>query len=282
MSEPQRILLIKPSSLGDIVHTLPVVAALKQRWPSAHVSWLVKRQWSDLVERVLGVDRVWPLDPTIGGWLGQVRALRRERWDLVIDLQGLFRSASMGWLSGGPVRVGFANAREGSPWFYTNSVSVPTVDMHAVDRYLLVAEAVGATLKGTPQFQWKPFDRDLELVRDLVKPRGLSIGQPWLAMHVSSRWATKRWPLRSFAAVADQLARDGPGPTVVIGSQDERAEVEELKTLVKSPIIDLTGAIPLGCLPAFLSQSAAMVTNDSGPMHISAAVGTPVIALFGP
>jgi len=154
--------------------------------------------------------------------------------------------------------------------------------MHAVDRYLLVAEAVGATLKGTPQFQWKPFDRDLALVGDLVKPRGLSIGQPWLAMHVSSRWTTKRWPLRSFAAVADQLARDGLGPTVVIGSQEERAEVEELKTLVKSPIIDLTGAIPLGCLPAFLSQAAAMVTNDSGPMHIAAAVGTPVIALFGP
>jgi ADP-heptose:LPS heptosyltransferase len=101
-------------------------------------------------------------------------------------------------------------------------------------------------------------------------------------MHVSARWRTKRWPRSSFAAVADQLSKDGLGPIVVMGSRNEQGEVEELKTLAKRPIIDLAGAVPLGCLPVFLSKAAVLITNDSGPMHIAAAVGTPVVALFGP
>lgn len=282
MSDMPRILLIKPSSLGDIVHTLPVVAAVKQQWPAAHLTWLVKRQWAELVERVEGVDRVWPLNAGVGSWLGQVRALRAEPWDLVIDLQGLLRSAAIGWLSGGSVRVGFANGREGSPWFYTKRVAVPTPDMHAVDRYLLVAAAVGARPQGTPRFQFKMLERDTAEVRDLFHQRGISLDKPWVAMHVSARWVTKRWPLRSFAAVADQLSKDGLGPIVVMGSRDEQGEVAELKALTKTSMIDVAGAIPLGCLPVFLSKAAAMITNDSGPMHIAAAVGTPVVALFGP
>lgn len=282
MSDRQRILLIKPSSLGDIVHTLPVVAALKQRWPDAHVSWLVKRQWADLVDRVEGVDQVWRLDASVRVWLKQARALRAQRWDLVIDLQGLFRSAAMGWLSGGPVRIGFANAREGSPWFYTQRVPVPTLNMHAVDRYLLAAAAAGAPPQGSPQFRFKMLEADLSLVRGIFQRNGMALDKPWVALHVSARWPTKRWPLRSFSAVAEQLTKDGLGPVVIIGSPDERGEAEQLKSLIASPIVDLTGAIPLGCLPLFLSKASAMVTNDSGPMHVAAAVGTPVVALFGP
>lgn len=281
-ADVQRILLIKPSSLGDIVHSMPVVAALKRRWPDAHLTWLVKRQWAELVGRVDGVDRVWPMEPSLSGWLAPARALRAERWDLAIDLQGLFRSAAIGWLSGGSVRVGFANGREGSPWFYTKQVAVPNPDMHAVDRYLLVAAAVGASSKEPPQFQFKMSETDCAVVRDVFHRRGISIDKPWVAMHVSARWPTKRWPLRSFAAVADQLSKDGLGPIVVMGSRDDQGEAAELKALTKTSIIDVTGAIPLGCLPIFLSKAAAMITNDSGPMHVAAAVGTPVVALFGP
>lgn len=282
MTDVQRILLIKPSSLGDIVHALPVVAALKQRWPAAHLSWFVKRQWADLVDRVAGVDRVWPVEPTFRSWVGQVRALRAERFDLVIDLQGLFRSGLLAWLSGGQRRFGFANGREGSPWFYTDRVSVPTIEAHAVDRYLLVAAALGAPLQRAPQFRFTMPDADMAVVRDVFHQRGISVDQPWVAMNVSARWATKRWPLSSFAVVADRLGKEGFGPIVVIGSQDEQGEVNRLKSMTRHPPIDLTGAIPLGCLPALLSKASVMITNDSGPMHVAAAVGTPVVALFGP
>ena len=282
MPAVQRILLIKPSSLGDIVHALPVVAALKDRWPAAHIMWLVKRQWADLVERAEGVDRVWPVDATVRSWLGQVRALRAERFDLAIDLQGLFRSGALARLSGAPRRIGFINGREGSPWFYTQLVPVPTVEMHAVDRNLLVAAALGARPQGTPQFRFKMLDADMAVVRDIFQRKGVSVDSPWVAMNVSARWPTKRWPLSSFAVVLEQLHKEGLGPVVVIGSSDEQHDANQLKALTKSPFIDLTGAVPVGCLPALLSKAAVVITNDSGPMHIAAALGIPVVAMFGP
>jgi len=282
MPDYHRIFLIKPSSLGDIVHTLPVVAALKSRWPAVHLTWLVKRQWADLIHRFDGVDRIWPVDSTVGGWLGQVGALRRERFDLVIDLQGLFRSGALAWLSGGPMRIGFANGREGSPWFYTHRVTVPSVEMHAVDRYLLVAAALGASSQDRPQFRFKDLGGDMAAIKDLSQRKGWSLEQPWVAMNVSARWPTKRWPLSSFAAVLDRMHQKCLGPVVVIGSADEQREVDQLRSMTTSPFVDLTGAVSLRLLPAFLSRAAVFITNDSGPMHVAAAVGTPVVALFGP
>jgi lipopolysaccharide heptosyltransferase I len=277
-----RILLIKPSSLGDIVHTFPVVSAIKERWPATHITWLVKRQWAELVERAEDVDRVWPVDATARSWVWQLRALRIERFDLVVDLQGLFRSGVLTGFSGAPRRIGFANGREGSPWFYTDLVRVPHQEMHAVDRYLLVAEALGACPERPPRFRFKITEADMVVVRNAFRRQGLSVDRPWVAMHVSARWPTKRWPLESFGAVVDELDRAGIGPVVLIGGPDDRRDVSQLKALAKASVIDLTGAVPLGCLPALLSKSGALITNDSGPMHVAAALGIPVVAMFGP
>jgi heptosyltransferase I len=281
-SDVQRILLIKPSSLGDIVHAMPVVAALKQRWPAAHLTWLVKRQWAELVERIEGVDRVWPVHASLQGWLSQVPALRREAFDLVIDLQGLLRSAVMGWASGCPVRAGFANGREGSPWFYTRRVTVPTAEMHAVDRYLLVAAAIGAKPVGQPEFRFRGTNADGNQVETLMRQNGLAADIPWIAMQVSARWKTKRWPLESFAAVADYFQRERLAQIALIGGADERREAERVKSLMHTPPVDLAGTTSIGLLPALLRQAALLITNDSGPMHVAAAVGTPVVGLFGP
>ncbi len=282
MPDYRRILLIKPSSMGDIVHALPVVHVLKQQYPQAKLTWLVKSQWAGLVERAEGVDRVWPVDPGLAGWLSQVHALRAERFDLVIDLQGLLRSAVMSRLSGCPDRIGFANGREGSPWFYTTRVTVPAPDMHAVDRYLLVAEAVGAKQAGEPQFRLQETDSDRDRIEALMRQKGLAAGMPWIAVQVSARWPTKRWPAASFSAVADHIQRDGLAQVAVVGGADEYADVEQVKRLMETSPIDLTGAIAIGLLPSLLRRAALLITNDSGPMHVAAAVGTPVIALFGP
>lgn len=277
-----RILLIKPSSLGDIVHTLPVVSALKAQWPGAHITWLVKRQWAELVERVEGIDRVWPVDQTVGSWIRQGHALRAERFDLAIDLQGLLRSGLLARLSGAPMRIGFVDGREGSPWFYTHRVPVLNPDIHAVDRYLLVAAALGIATPMRPRFAFSILAEDFAVVRALFERNDDSIDRPWVAMNVGARWLTKRWPLASFAAVADQLYESHGDPVVMIGSADDRLYVERLRALMKRPCIDLSGAVPLRCLPALLSKAVVMVTNDSGPMHIAAACGIPVVAMFGP
>jgi len=282
MSDYRHILMIKPSSLGDIVHAMPTCAAIRRAHPKARLTWLVKRQWAGLVERIEGVDRVWPVEPTLMGWLSQVPPLRVERFDLVVDLQGLFRSAAIGWLSGSPLLVGFANGREGSPWFYSRRVSVPQSEMHAVDRYLLVAKAVGAGESGTPEFRFRIPQSDYDEVDRLLSRSGVTPGTNWVAMNVSARWPTKRWPAPSFAEVADRLQQEGYGAVVMIGGPDERADVAEVIARMKTPAIDLAGATTVGLLPALLSKASLLITNDSGPMHIAAAAGTPVVALFGP
>lgn len=283
MAEYKRILFIKPSSMGDIVHALPVLAALRGRFPQAHITWLVKRQWAELVERAEGLDRVWAVGSGPMGWLSAVPRLRAERFDLAVDLQGLLRSALMAWLAGCPARIGFANGREGSPLFYTRRVAVPTPDMHAVDRYLLVAEALGAARPTPPQFRLVRRPDDQRQVAGALARVGVSPGSPWIAMHVSARWPTKRWPAESFAAVADQLDRERAGPVVLIGGPEDQAAAQAVQSLARAASVhDLTGQIPLRLLPALLQSASVLVTNDSGPMHVAAAVGTPVVALFGP
>ena len=282
MPDYRHILLIKPSSLGDIVHAMPVCAAIRRAYPKARLTWLVKREWAGLVERIDGVDRVWPVESTLTGWLSQVSALRAERFDLVVDLQGLFRSAAIGWLSGSPLCVGFANGREGSPWFYSRRVPVPQLEMHAVNRYLLVAKAVGAVESGAPEFRFRIPQTDHEEVDRLLSQSGITTGMSWVAMNVSARWPTKRWPAASFAEVADRLRQEGCGAVVMIGGPDERAEVAAVSGMMKTPPIDLAGATAVGLLPALLSRASMLITNDSGPMHVAAAVGIPVVALFGP
>ncbi|MCC6967309.1 MAG: glycosyltransferase family 9 protein [Nitrospira sp.] len=283
MTDPvRRILLIKPSSLGDIVHAMPTLAALRERFPQADVTWLVKRQWASLVEVIEGVDQICAVEQGLMGWLGEVPDLRAARFDLVVDLQGLFRSGAMAWLTGCSRRVGFANAREGSPYCYTQRVAVPAGSMHAVDRYLLVAEALGAARPKAPRFDFIDRAEDRSAVGALLAAAGLAAASPWVAMNVSARWETKRWPPQQFAEAADRLAVAQGIPIVFMGGPAERPETRAVMARMRTKAIDLTGQTPVGLLPSLLRHAAVLVTNDSGPMHIAAAVGTPVVALFGP
>ena len=282
MPEYRRILIIKPSSLGDVVHALPTLAALRDRFPSAHIAWLVKKQWAGILERAEGLDQIWRVDPGLRGWIRHVPALRAAAFDLVIDLQGLFRSGAMAWLTGCRTRIGFANGREGSPLFYTQRVSVLTRDMHAVDRYRLVAASVGAVSTREPEFRLTPTVHDRIEVARLLEQAGRTLGVPWIAVNVSARWKTKRWPAEHFAHVADAIHDEGLGRVALIGSADDRPAITDVVAHMRTTPIDLTGKTGPDLLPALLESATLLVTNDSGPMHIAAATGTPVIALFGP
>src|SRR5690348_11735486 len=223
-----RILIIKPSSLGDIVHALPTLQALRTGYRHAHIAWLVKRQWAALLARADGLDRVWAVGPGVGGWLSMVPGLRAERFDLVVDLQGLLRSGAMAWLTGCRRRVGFANAREGSPLLYTDRVPVPTTEMHAVDRYLLAAAAVGAPWEGEPHFGLHPLPEDGREIDTRLDEHGVRRGVPWVGFVVSARWPTKRWPVESFAGVAEALQRDVGVRVVLIGGPDDQEAAREV------------------------------------------------------
>ena len=284
LSNGSRLLVIKPSSLGDIVHALPTVAALRRRFPSAKITWLVKREWAAVLEGNPYLDEVLALDLSPKGWPSAIRAVRAGRFDTVVDLQGLLRSALLGWISGAPVRIGFANGREGSPWFYTERVPVPSPSMHAVDRYLLTAKYLGADPGEVKPSEFSlPHDTQAETrVEVLLAAAGVQAGATLVAMNPSARWDTKRWPSESFAAVGDRLQQDEATRVVLIGGRDERPVGKQVMRAMQTAPIDLMGQTTLKELIALLRRARLLVTNDSGPMHLAAAVGTPVIALFGP
>ena len=282
MNDYHRILIIKPSSLGDVVNALPTLAALRDRFPKAYIAWFVKRQWAGLLERAEGLDAVWPVEPTLTGWLREILHLRTSGFDLVVDLQGLLRSGMTARLTGCPARIGFANAREGSPWFYTHRVPVPTPDMHAVDRYLLVASSLGAVPRGSPEFRLHAQPGDGEEIAGLLGRHGVKAGTAWIAMNVSARWPTKRWPPEFFAATADRIQTEGLGSVVLLGGPEDQELARAVKERMRTVPIDLTGVTTPGLLPALLGAATLLLTNDSGPMHVAVAVGTPVVALFGP
>ena len=279
----RRILLIKPSSLGDIVHALPTAAALKRCFPAAALTWLVKRQWAGVLEGSSAVHHILPVDLSLGGWPASIQAVRAGQFDLVVDLQGLFRSAVLGWLSGAPVRVGFANGREGSPWFYTQKVAVVDSEMHAVDRYLLVPRSLGGAPPpiGTLDFPLAVDSGADKNVTEMLLSGGAIAGSPLVAINAGARWPTKQWPSSAFAEVADQLQDQGIR-VVVIGSVVESQQASTVVEHMRTSAINLVGKTSIKELIALLRRVRLLITNDSGPMHLAAALGTPVVALFGP
>ncbi|MBI3604032.1 MAG: glycosyltransferase family 9 protein, partial [Nitrospirae bacterium] len=150
------------------------------------------------------------------------------------------------------------------------------------DRYLLVAAALGAPVHGAPAFRLRLLPTDRGEVSALLEKHKVSAERTWIAVNVSARWPTKRWPPAMFAAALDRLNEEGLGPIVLIGGPDEKPKVKAVKGLMKTDPVDVTGETTPGILPALLQSASLLLTNDSGPMHVAAAVGTPVVALFGP
>jgi heptosyltransferase-1 len=281
---PRRVCLIKPSALGDIVNALPVLSALRGLWPEAHIAWVVNRGLRGLLEGHPDLDDVIPFDrggPRMG-LQGAVAAgrfltgLRRRRFDVVIDLQGLLRSGIMSAVTGAPVRVGRADAREGSRRFYTHRVPPPAPDAHAVDRLLPIARAFGADI-ASPRFVLPIQDGDRRWAREVMA----GVPAPRLVLNLGARWPTKRWPPAHFAELARRAVRECGAGLVAIGAPEDRPVVEEFGSLVSGlPWLDLCGKTTLPQLAAVASESDLVVSNDTGPLHVAAAAGARVVGIY--
>jgi heptosyltransferase-1 len=279
----QNILILKPSSLGDVVHTLPVAAALRHAFPAATLTWLIKRQWAEVLDSNPYLDRVLAVDFSLAGWPAIIRAVRDSHFDIVLDLQGLFRSAFLAWISKAPVRVGFENGREGSRWFYTHRVSVGTGTMHAVDRYLLLAREITGDRGETAKLNFPmPSNAATEgRISSLLRSEDVSPDTPLVALNPGARWATKRAPSRLFAEVADRLQESG-FRVMLLGDGTPGDPAAAVVDTMRSRPINLVGRTTISDLIEVLRRVRLLVTNDSGPMHLAAAMGVPLIALFGP
>ena len=289
---PDRICVIKPSALGDVVQTLPLLPVLKSRFPGAGITWVVNRELADLVAGHPCVDEVLLFDRR-GGWRDWRRLLSRlasRRFDMVFDLQGLFRTGVMTLATRAPIRVGLQTAREGSS-LTTNCVipdSGRNVPAHA--RLWRVAEILGLG-DGPKETQIAVSDADRDWADAIV--RGLP--HPLMAVHPGAGWETKRWPVEKFASLLDHATRAWHGSTIILGSGGERPDAERLQQLLEgrwSPaasasggatparLLNLAGRTTLKQLAALLARVPVVISNDSGPMHLAAGLGTPTLGLF--
>jgi lipopolysaccharide heptosyltransferase I len=277
--------LIKPSALGDIIHALPVLTALRRRFPGAQITWVVNRTYELLLRGHPDLDATLPFDrgASRAGIPAAVRryiqfghALRQQQFDLVVDLQGLFRSGLMVLATGAARRVGLSTAREGATCFYTDVIRVSEPQqMHAVDRYWRIAETVG--VGDVPKLFRLPLPQHQQAwAMSKLSP----LPRPWLTVGLGARWLTKRWPPGHFAALLQRAANRFGGSAIFVGGRDEMTAAQWTRNRIEIPSLDLTGQTTLSQLAAVLSYADVMIANDTGPLHLAAALGRPVVAPY--
>lgn len=289
----QRILIIKPSSLGDVIHALPVLAALRSQFPSAHIAWLIGRSFAPLLEGHPLLDELIPFDRARYGkmlrspriffeFMQFTRALRARRFDLVVDLQGLIRSGFLAWASGAAQRVGFRDAREMAWIFYNRRFRSTAARPHAVDRNLDLIAQLGISTAGPPQFPLPISAAELSAARGLLAAAGCTRSD-FIAVAPGARWPSKQWGAARFADLIRRAAEAGLPRCVLLGSPDDRAIAHAIvNELPRGTVVDLVGRTTLRELTAILSLCRLLLSCDSGPMHIAAALARPLVALFGP
>ena len=306
-----RILLIKPSALGDVVHTIPVLPKLRARFPTAQIDWLITPDNAGLVRHHPDLSGVVLFDRQRFAHLGRnwtatteplrlLRQLWQARYDLVIDLHGQMRSALITLATGAPVRVGFdrpirstrlasghhalrnfpkhgwTGAREGSWIAYSHHIPISTLDVHAVDRYLWLTPILG--------LDDSPIDSRIYLSAEIEAAAQQFLEQYALqqfgALVPGTIWETKHWYPERFAEVGQWLKKQG-FDVVVLGSKRDRRRCDQITQLCGGAI-DFSGQTTPAELAAILKRAAVCVTNDSGAMHLAVALDRPVVSVFGP
>jgi lipopolysaccharide heptosyltransferase I len=275
----KKILIIKPSSLGDIVHTLPFLSAIHDRYPHAEIHWVVAKGLHRFLEGHPLIHKLWIMDKD--GWkncrqpkknIREInsfrRGLRNEHFDISVDLSGLLRSGLITWAAGARYRLGFSDSDEGSPFFYSHKIQGGD-QIHAIDRYLKLACFMDCDISKI-SFPFPPLPEIPGLLADL--PEKFCIMAP------SAGKKANRWPARRFGELAGKL----PIASVIIASSADLDIAAEVVRESKGKAINVAGKTNLKELVALIEKCQFFICNDTGPMHIAAAICIPVFALFGP
>jgi lipopolysaccharide heptosyltransferase I len=283
--QPRRVLIVKPSALGDVVSTVPVLRGLRRTFPDAHISWLLSPACSPLVAGDPDLDEVIPFERKLLGraWRsGQgmrslaklVGQMKHGRFDWVLDLQGLLRSQLLTGLTRAPLRAGFAQVREGVRLLYTHSV--PTGCRHAVDRNIELARRLGVDAR-PEDFSLHVAGRARLFADELADARDLG---EYVICVPPTRWATKLYPTRHWRSVVAQLAQHRK--VVLVGAPGERHLVDPVAEGLGERVVNLAGQTDVEQLVGVIARSAGVVCCDSAAMYIAPAVGVKVLALIGP
>ena len=282
--EYNNILIIKMSSLGDVLHTLPFVAELRERFPHARLTWLVHPQFSGfvpdppMVDEVIYFDKVKFNKMSLGKkWscFKEMRSLLHSRnFDLVIDMQGLFKSAVLAAISGCNNRIGYCEMREGSG-LVSKAITGAHAKDHVIERYLDVARYLGCAVKDI-RFPMPDLQKEWQAVQEKTE----AVKEPYVVLVPGARWETKKWPIEYFSELAEMILRDGK--QVVLAGGPEDTSLGSQITRLSPGVTDLTGKTGLRELGALIQHSTAYISGDTGPLFIAAAMKRPLIALYGP
>ncbi len=280
-----RLLIVRLTSLGDIIHALPVAVALRAAYPSAHLSWLVDHRWRPVLDQVKGIDEVVAIPR--GGWKGLregIARLRRARFDGVVDVQGLYKSAILAWLSSAPLRVGFsgAAARESGASLFYNRRVLPSYG-HRIDKNLSLAAALEArapSSAGDPRSLFPlSISPDAEAsVQQALRNHGVTA---YFLLSPGGGWISKCWPAERFGELHRRLAARLGWRGIVTYGPGERPLANAVVDSAGSPA-PLLLELDLPQLMAALKSAQFFVGGDTGPLHLSVALGTPVVGLYGP
>jgi len=293
------ILIVKLSAIGDVIHTLPALNALRKQFPGATINWLVEEAAADLLIGHPALNRV--LVSRRKQWLAQLRngparaaawqemrrfwhELRDTRYDMVLDFQALLKSGLLLSVVHGARKIGFDKGMQHQEHSYLLlNERLPPVDMevHALDRNLEMLRRVGIPAAevayGVPLS-----DAERERVTLLLRENGISPGSTIIAINPMTKWETKNWDNRKFAALADRLLERSAVRLVFTGARDDWAQVTEIMGHMQGRAANLAGKTSLKELAALYEKCACLISTDTGPMHLGAAMNIPVVALFGP
>jgi heptosyltransferase I len=274
-----RFLVVRLGSLGDIVHTLPAVAGLRESFPAAEIVWLTHPRWAELVTRSRLATEIWPVDSRdLSSVRKIVRKIRGEAWTAAIDYQGLWKSAFLPYLGRVRKRIGFsaASIREyGVPILYTDRVRCRAI--HIAEQNGELSSHAGA-VKPTGAVTLHLEPSEVDLVRAQLHQKGAG---RYIVLSPGGGWRSKCWPAERFGALCRKIHHELGLRCVINFGPGEEDLLAEVKT-ASHDAEPLAYDGELGSLMALLRQALCIVGGDTGPLHLAVALGTPVVALFGP
>ena len=284
----KNIMVVKLSAIGDVIHALPVSYALKETFPEARVTWVVEPPAYELLTDNPYIDEIILFEKkkfkSLGGFLTNFgpfkRRLQQNQYDAALDLQGLFKSAAIAYLSKAPVRLGTCNMRECS-----DRVSRPVIGPHAqghiVERYLDAARELGCRVDKVV-FPMNVTARDEDLAARIMQQAGADIGNPYVVLAVGANWPNKRWPTKYFAALSDWLYSQKLIPVVIGGGVLDASLAAEIEAAAEIPPVNLVGRTSLKQLAHIIRHARLTLGGDTGPVHLSAGIGTKTVMVMGP
>jgi lipopolysaccharide heptosyltransferase I len=289
----EKILIIKISSLGDVLHAFPAVAIIAEKYKNAQIDWLINPAFASILEYNKCVNRVIPFprrelaSPFTfpKAFINLIREIRREKYDLVIDLQGLLRSAFFAKFARTSVIAGFDSPKEkAAAFFYNRKISIGGEYVHAVDKNVAFISKFFGLPFNVPDSAFPENSRNMDNLAGILWNKNISRSDLIIGIAPGARWESKQWPPQFFAKVMDSLEGRIPGCRfILLGSADELETCRKISSSCEKarPVI-IAGETGIGELVEAIRISKCLLCNDSGPMHIAASLKIPVFAMFGP